>query len=192
MPRQLNLRRGLAAAGLAACALAAATSAHAVDLSVDWGNHGPARLAQANPGPEGSFFNDAYAFSLGAGSWTIASTVVANELMLGGNAVYSIIGGVYGLYADPDGTPESGDEALIGTDSAFNGTTGELSMQATVGQGRYYYLVTGLAAGTAGGAYQLSSAVAAVPEPASAALLLAGAAVVGGIATRRRRSQREA
>ncbi|WP_348751570.1 FxDxF family PEP-CTERM protein [uncultured Aquincola sp.] len=192
MSRQPTLRRAAAAAAVAAFALGAATGAQAMDLSVNWGNHGPARLAQANPGPEGAFFTDAYAFSLGAGSWNIASTVVANELMLGGNAVYAIIGGVYGLYADPDGTPESGDESLIGTDSAFNGTTGELSMQATVGQGRYYYLVTGLAAGSAGGAYQLSSAVAAVPEPASAALLLAGAAVVGGIARRRTRGRRQA
>lgn len=190
MTRTNTLRR-LALAGLAAGTLGV-TAAHAADLSIDWGDHGPARLAQAKPGPEGAFFNDAYSFSLGAGSWQIASTAVSNELMLSGNAVFSIVGGLYGLYADPDGRPESGDESLVGTDSAFNGTTGELSMQATVGQGRYYYLVTGLAQGSAGGAYQLTSAVAAVPEPASAAMLLAGAAVVGGIGWRRRRPQRGA
>lgn len=184
------LRHLAAAATATACTLGAGTAAHAMDLSVDWGTHGPARLAQHNPGPEGSFFVDTHAFSLDAGSWQIASTAVANELMLGNQAVYSIIGGSYGLYADPDGTPESGDEDLVGgTMSNFDGTTGQLSMQATVGQGRYYYLVTGLAFGSAGGAYQLTSAVAAVPEPASAAMLLAGAAVMGGIGWRRQRRQ---
>lgn len=182
--------RRLVAAAFTTAAALGATTAKAVDLALDWGNHGPARLAQHNPGPEGSFFVDTYAFSLDAGSWQIASTAVANELMLGGNAVYSIIGGSYGLYADPDGTPESGDEDLVGgTMSNFDGTTGELSMQATVGQGRYYYLVTGLAFGSAGGAYQLTSAVTAVPEPGSAAMLLAGAALLGGIGWRRRRGQ---
>ncbi|WP_046113990.1 FxDxF family PEP-CTERM protein [Aquincola tertiaricarbonis] len=184
--------RRLATVALAAAAALGATTAQAVDLALDWGTHGPARLAQHNPGPEGSFFVDTYSFSLDAGSWQIASTAVANELMLGGNAVYSIIGGSYGLYADPDGTPESGDEDLVGgTMSNFDGTTGELSMQATVGQGRYYYLVTGLAFGSAGGAYQLTSAVAAVPEPGSAAMLLAGAAVLGGIGWRRRRGDQK-
>lgn len=174
-PRNAALRRAALAAAVIA-AVGAWAPAQAVDI--DWGAHGPARRAQRNPL---AYFLDTYAFSVGSGSWQIASTAVSNELTLAGSPVYAILGGSYGLYADPDDTPESGDETAVGAGLAnFNGLTGALSSLAVIGQGRYYHLVTGLAYGSAGGAYQLSSAVAAVPEPAALALWLAGAAAPGG------------
>ncbi len=181
-PRNAALRRAALAAAMIA-AVGAWAPAQAVDI--DWGAHGPARLAQRNPL---DYFIDTYAFSVGSGSWQIASTAVSNELTLAGSPVYAILGGSYGLYADPDGTPESGDETAVGAGLAqFNGLTGELSSVAVIGQGRYYHLVTGLAYGSAGGAYQLSSAVTAVPEPAALALWLAGAAALGAVGWRRGR-----
>ncbi len=174
--------RHLAAAAVAAGALALAAPAQAVDVA--WGDHGPSRLAQQNPL---DYFIDIYSFSLGSGSWDIASAAASSELMLRGADVYSIIGGAYGLYADPDGLPESGDEVAVGAGlMGFDGSSGSLSSQATVPGGSYYYLVTGLPIGSSGGAYYLVSAVSAVPEPGALALMLAGIAVLGANGLRRR------
>lgn len=167
---KLKLDRMLFATGAALLTLAAAPGAHAVD--VVWGAHSPARWTAQNPT---DFFVDTFSFDLAVGSWYIANTVVSDELALDGRDVFSIIGGTYGLYLDPDGAPESGDETATGAGlSNFNGGTGNLSNTATVGAGNYYYLVTGLANGSAGGAYVLTSAVTPVPEPMTAALLVGG------------------
>ena len=179
--RRPALRRAASAVAVLA-ALGASAPAQAVDI--DWGPHGPARLAQRNPV---DYFLDIYACSVGAGSWQVASSAVSNELSLAGSPVFAILGGSHGLYADPDGVPESGDETTVGAGLAnFNGLTGALSASAIIGQGRYHHLVTGLAYGSAGGAYMLTSAIAAVPEPGVLALWLAGAAALGVVGWRRR------
>ncbi len=55
-----------------------------------------------------------------------------------------------------------------------------------VGGNAYWYMVTGTATGSLGGAYSFITSAAPVPEPETYAMMLAGLGVVGFLALRRR------
>lgn len=158
------------------------TAAAGSALATDWGQHSAAESAAQVVAP-GSFA-DAYLFTLGSTSNLSASASATN---LG--SAFSIADGMVSLFKDT-----AGPDTLVGS-FAFNGTSGDTSHSwSSLVSGSYYYLVNGMATGSAGGIYGLASvasSVSPVPEPESAALLLAGLAVVGGIAKRRSKLRRD-
>jgi hypothetical protein len=170
---------------LAGAAIGACVGAQAV--TVDEGLHGAAFVASMTPSA-GSYFDDFFTFTIPAGGGMLGATAVANNLNVGGTDVYLLVGGSFGLYSNPDGIVGNGDDVAIGPGLlAFDGTTGDLSNVNQVAAGRYYYEVTGLAFGSAGAAYQLTSGLvtAPVPEPQTLGLMLAGLAALGFMSHRR-------
>lgn len=82
-------------------------------------------------------------------------------------------------------TALTGSYSLFGTSGLV--TTGSLtaSFTETLAAGDYAFFVTG-SSGAKKGAYTLTAAVAAVPEPETYALFLAGLGAIGFLAARRR------
>lgn len=157
---------------LAAAAALAALNAGAAPIPPpgDWGTHGTAEAggSVASPGA----FADAFVFSLAAPT-TLFSSAVANNL----GTAFGIADGRVALYADV-----AGPDTLLGS-YAFDGGSGDTPHSfAARAAGDYYYLVSGLATGLAGGVYTLTSAV---PEPETLALLLAGLLIVWTVSRRR-------
>jgi len=160
---------------LAAVLCTAAVPAQAVDI--DWGtlSAGDSRQQWQYPAP-GSFM-DTYSFYLGAPQAN-ASSAVALNFSLDTTQVYHISGGSYSLF--------SKDNVSFGTWS-FDGTSGDTSHTVLLTDGGYYFSVAGVADGTSGGIYGISTAIAPIPEPETYALLLTGLAVLGFASQRRRR-----
>jgi PEP-CTERM motif len=162
----------LCALALAASLAAATLQAHAV--VVDWGPHdaAEAKALVAPPGP----LADTFLFSLTPGS-TVTAVAVANNL----SSVFNLGSGMVQLFR-----VETGPDALLGM-FGFDGTSGSTAHTfASLAAGDYFYLVSGMANGSAGAVYALTSTVAPVPEPAQAGLFGAGL-LACGLALRKRR-----
>ncbi|XHS80376.1 FxDxF family PEP-CTERM protein [Burkholderiaceae bacterium UC74_6] len=167
----------IAAALMASCVAASADS-------FDWGTHAATEAGQRNVAA-GSFA-DYYEFSL-LNPMTIAGAAVSVNLTLGNTAAYQINNGLLSLWQDNGTLGSDGSDTLLGAWS-YNGTSGDLSHVLDLTGGNYYYMVTGVATGAAGGLYSVASTITSpVPEPESYALMLAGLGVIGFIAGRRRR-----
>jgi len=163
----------ITAAALAMAALQASA------ITVDWDGHdalevGSDRVARGS-------FEDTYEFSLDQGA-TLSATAVSNNL----GRAFRIRDGLVALYQ-----VSGGDDVLVDSFS-FDGTTGDSPFTfSSLLAGDYFYEVSGLATGRAGGWYSLTSAqVSAIPEPNVAALLAAGFGVL--VMVSRRRSPRDA
>lgn len=161
---------------IAAVAVAfTALSAHAA--STDWGSHDAVEFGadKVQPGA----YSDSFAFSLSQDA-SLVATAVSNNL----GQAFNIDHGMVQLYQTT-----TGPAALIGS-FAFDGTTGSTPNSfASLLAGDYFYRVTGMATGHAGGWYSLVSAtaaVSAVPEAGTAMLLGAGLGVLALVAWRRR------
>ena len=172
---EINARAVGGSLALAAVLCTAAVPAQAVD--VDWGtlSAGDSRQEWQYPAP-GSFL-DTYSFYLGAPQAN-ASSAVALNFSLDATQIYHITGGSYSLF--------STDNTSFGTWS-FDGTSGDTSHTVMLTNGGYYFSVSGVADGTSGGIYGISTAIAPIPEPETYALLLTGLAVLGFASQRRRR-----
>jgi len=167
---KMNLLRSLALA----CTVAAATfQAHAI--AVDWGPHGSAESGFNAPAQ--GMINDSFEFSVGAGT-TLAAVAVANNLP----PVFDLRNGFVQLFRT-----ESGPDQMLAM-FGFDGTTGNVVHTfASLVAGDYYYLVTGLAQGTNGAAFLLTSTtVANVPEPTQLSMFLVGLAAAGLVLRKRR------
>ncbi len=127
-------------------------------------------------------FADIYTFSLGA-SQLVSSTVVSNN-----GPSLNIFASLYALYsAGSDTLFGTSDDSLVAPAWSFNGSTGNTVHTVSLDAGSYYYVVSGISNGQAGGVYVLSSTTTApVPEPETYAMLLAGLAAIGFVAQRRK------
>lgn len=160
---------------IAAAALTmAALHAHAV--STDWGGHDAVELGEDKVA-RGSF-EDTYRFSLDDGT-TLSATALSNDRGRG----FRISDGLVSLYQES----LSGD--LLVDSFGFDGSTGDSPFTfGSLLAGDYFYEVSGVATGRAGGWYSLASTpVSAVPEPNVAALLAAGFGVLVLVSRRRPR-----
>ena len=146
------------------CAVALLTSAISAQATTfDWGHHDSIEYGSVFNTP--GTFEDFFAFNLTPLS-DLASTSVSNNIPV----ITDITDGLVQLYQGSywDSTAD----VLVGS-YAFDGTTGSSpTLFTSLTSGDYYYRVTGLAIGTAGGFYTISSAP--VPEPETYAMLLAG------------------
>lgn len=158
---------------LAALALTAATAATSAQAA-DWGSHAAVELGSNTVA---GWFEDVYAFSLGATTDVTASAVsfdVPSFLKIKGGTV-ELFSGVYGDAID--------DDSVGGF--LFNGKTAENNYTfSALNAGSYYYLVSGTGTGVGGGVYALVSTIP-VPEPDTYAMLLAGIGMLGVMARRR-------
>ena len=158
---------------LAAAAALACVGAQAADY--DWGSHAPLEASfLSGAGLVTGLFQDKFSFTLDAAS-TVTAVAVANN----NPSVLNLIGGTFALFSSADAV----NPILL---ASFSGSTGSDSASVALDAGDYYYRVFGLATGTSGGYYSLSSQVTAVPEPETYALLLGGLGVIGFMAARRR------
>ena len=173
---EINARAVGASLALTAVLCTAAVPAQAVDI--DWGtlSAGDSRQEWQYPAP-GSFM-DTYSFYLGTAQAN-ASSAVALNFSLDTTQLYHISGGSYSLFSKDS-------NASFGT-WAFDGTSGDTSHTVMLTNGGYYFGVSGVADGTNGGIYGISTAIAPIPEPETYALLLTGLAVLGFASQRRRR-----
>lgn len=118
--------------------------------------------------------SDTFIFDIASSSPVASSSAVLN-LSLGSLSLLNITGFKVELFNPSDSS--LGTASFDGLNFVLN--TGPLS----VGND-YYFKVTGMATGTAGGSY--SFALAPVPEPETWAMLLAGMGIMGVVARRRR------
>ena len=176
MPKLTSFARIGAAAGL----VLSSAAVHATDI--DWGllADGDSRSSSQLHSP--GTFTDTFSFSIGASSLD-ASAAVALNLTLG-VPVYHISNGAYSLYGKgSDGAIGGGDDLSFGG-WAFGGTTGDSSHTVSLATGDYYFAVSGLADGSAGGTYVISTAIAPIPEPETYAMLLTGLGLMGFVLRR--------
>ena len=146
-------------------------------IPTSWGTHDPVEFGDDKV--KAGSFEDSFEFSLASLS-TLMATAVSNNL----GKAFNIDDGTVKLFQVAPGP-----DLLVGSFN-FDGTTGSTPNSfSSLTAGDYYYLVTGLATGSAGGWYSLSSAVTPVPEPHTAALLLGGLGALAVVARRRRPRQ---
>ncbi len=155
--------------------------------NVNWGvlSAGDFRAATNNP-PQG-LFEDTYSFGL-LGTQLDQNSAVALDL----TTIFNISGGSYALFnMGGNGVIGGGDDVMVGGAWPINGTTGSTFHQVALGAGQYYFDVTGIAGGAAGGLYSIATTVLAapVPEPEIYAMMAAGLGLMGFVA--RRRQQRK-
>lgn len=161
-----------------ALALAAACGAQAA--TYDFGTHDPVEVGAGLVSP--GAFADIYTFTLNT-TQLVSSSVSAVNF---GSAL-NIFAGVYSLYSSgADNVVGTGDDSIVGSPWAFNGSSGSVIHSLSLSAGSYYYVATGIANGAGGGVYTLTSTTVPVPEPETYALLLGGLGVVGFLARRRR------
>jgi hypothetical protein len=150
-----------------------AASVQATAANTDWDSHGAAEFGFGVTAP--GIVIDSFEFSLAEGS-TLSTTAVSNNL----SPVFGFSSGLVQLFK-----VQSGPDTLVGF-FGFDGTTGSSPYTfASLVAGEYFYLVSGLANGTAGAIYTLTSTVSMVPE--SGAGLLFGVGLLGLALVSRRR-----
>ncbi len=162
---------------IAVIAAASALALNAQATDTNWGLHSPT-FEFSGPNFVAGSFSDSIFFSLTAAMNRLFNTTVSNN----NTATFSIADGLVSLYAD--GTAS---DTFIGS-FPFTGATGVSSHEfGPVADGNYFYRITGVANGTSGGLYNVTSTVTTpVPEPETYALMLAGLGVIGFVARRRR------
>jgi len=149
----------------------------AVPTVVNWGTHDTTEIDSSYFAP-GSF-DRILKFDL-AGTFAALAVAVANDY----STIFNLTGSSVELFQNNGDLDNYGDDASLGSFSFDAAPVGNTF--ASLGAGSYYYRVTGLVEGSAGGSYVLTSTITPVPEPGSMALVLAGLSVVGFIASRRR------
>jgi hypothetical protein len=159
-------------------------SAGAPAASFNWGVHGAGEAGVSFVSP-GSFY-DTWRFSIADVLVLDSSVAVSNNLP----PSLSIAGGHYTLFGfGADNVIGNGDDLNFGPSLgwSFDGTTGSVQNLVSLTAGNYYFAVEGLANGTAGGLYTITSTISPVPEPQAYAMLLAGLGLLGLWGRRRRR-----
>ena len=174
-------KTALAAAFLLGCGVAQATN---TDWSVRFDGD---LLVEPRFVPHGSF-EDTYSFEL------VSSLIIEQSSAVTANNTpkLHISNGSYSLFnMGGNGLIGGGDDVLVEGAFTFDGTTGSTMHQVALGVGKFYFDVKGLADGTKGGFYTLTSTVVAVPipEPEIYAMMAAGLGLMGFVA--RRRQQRK-
>lgn len=164
-------------AALAAVMAVAMGPAMAVPTVVDWVTHDTTEFDASYLAP-GSF-DRILKFDL-AGTFAALAVAVANDY----SSIFNLSDSKVELFQNNGDLGNYDDDASLGWFSFDAAPVGNTF--ASLGTGSYYYRVTGLVDGSAGGSYVLTSTITPVPEPGTMALVLAGLSVVGFIARRRR------
>jgi hypothetical protein len=160
---------------MAAAFCAASVQAHAA--STDWDTHGAAEFGFGVTAP--GVVIDSFEFSLADGS-TLSTTAVSNNLA----PAFGLSGGLVQLFK-----VQSGPDTLVGF-FGFDGTTGSTPHTfASLVAGEYFYLISGLATGTAGAIYTLTSTVSLVPESGAGLLFATGLLGLAVVSRRRMRAR---
>ena len=132
-------------------------------------------------------FGDTFTFTLPTNGGS-GYSVIDFPLTLPG-FVFSTSFSAITLYsAGANGVPGGNDDTLLATST----TPGNGSLTLAFGpsaSGAYFIDIFGRGEGTAGGLYNGSISVTAIPEPENYAMLLAGLGVMGAIAMRRNKSK---
>lgn len=151
----------------------AATAAQAT--TTDWATHGiiEVGVGSVTTGP----ISDSFTFTL-ANAGNLYASAVANNL----NHTFDITDGTVSLVRLAG---DGGTEQVIDTFS-FNGTSGSTTNSFGVQDaGSYAYRITGMAVGSVGGVYTITSETAPVPEPNTLVLMVAGLSALALLQRRR-------
>ena len=166
------------AAASAFSAASAAVSTGATG-SAAFGSHAFAPAAETGVGVingQGTAFTHQWLFSI-SGVADGSGAAIANQLFFGNVQTIGINSGFVKLYSDLGLLGAGGGDVLVGTAFSFNSSVQGSQDYPALAAGNYFYEVTGVTSGTAGGNYLLNSTFAeqaTVPAPAGLALLVAG------------------
>jgi hypothetical protein len=157
--------------------------------SATFGSHAFAPAAETGVGVisgQGTTFTHQWLFSI-ASVADGSGSAIANQLVFGNVQTIGINSGLVQLYSDVGALGVGGGDVLVGSPFSFNSSVQGSQNYPALAAGNYFYEVTGVTTGTAGGNYLLNSTFAQpanVPAPAGLALLVAGG--VGLFAARRK------
>jgi hypothetical protein len=157
--------------------------------SAAFGSHAFAPAAETGVGVingQGTTFTHQWLFSI-ASVADGSGAAIANQLVFGNVQTIGINSGLVKLYSDIGVLGAGGGDLLIGSPFSFNSSVQGSQNYPALAAGNYFYEVTGVTSGTAGGNYLLNSTFAPsanVPVPAGLALMVAGG--IGLVAVRRK------
>jgi hypothetical protein len=153
---------------------------------VPWDAHDPLETSVVRPGA-GSF-SDAITFTIVGVPVVNSSVVVTNNLP----PLLSIDHGSYSLFGfGTDHLMGSIDDVMFSPLGgwSFDGTTGGTQHAVSLSAGDYYFSISGLASGIAGGLYTIASSVnpvSSVPIPPAFLMMMSGLVLLGVFSRSRR------
>lgn len=176
---------------LSATALIALTTASQAAFVQSLGNNPDSNTGRFSNSVQGTTFSDDYTFNLIGAPEFVAFASATNDFAKPSDVISNFTGQLFSFGADM--VPFTADDFAVNAAAtshpcADNPTAcQELSGNATLAAGGYYLQIAGTGGGTAGYGGDLTTAVAAVPEPSTWAMLLLGFVGLSYMGVRRRK-----